>query len=242
MAYRTLDPARILETATVLQRRIGERFPQSSLLGVSSEVTALASESIADAEKLEEPIWWLRLVIGGVTLFGALIFVFIGTLFSFDRISAEVFAIERIEAGINTAVLGGIGMITLVRLEERIKQKQVLKGLHQLRSIIHVIDMHQLTKDPVALDPEFKPTASSPARTMSESDLKRYLDYCSELLSLTGKLAALYAQAVNDSVVVEAVNDVENLGTNLSRKIWQKIMLIGELSQRTIPRSKRKSG
>jgi hypothetical protein len=27
-------------------------------------------------------------------------------------------------------------------------------------------------------------------------------------------------------VVVDAVNDIETLGTNLSRKIWQKIMLI----------------
>ena len=48
------------------------------------------------------------------------------------------------------------------------------------------------------------------------------------MLSITGKLAALYAQALNDDVVVNAVNDIENLGTNLSRKIWQKIMLVGE--------------
>jgi hypothetical protein len=46
------------------------------------------------------------------------------------------------------------------------------------------------------------------------------------MLSLTGKLAALYAQSVNDTVVVEAVNDIENLATNLSRKIWQKIMMV----------------
>ena len=46
------------------------------------------------------------------------------------------------------------------------------------------------------------------------------------MFSITGKLAALYAQAVNDEVVAEAVNDIENLGTNLSRKVWQKIMLI----------------
>ncbi len=49
------------------------------------------------------------------------------------------------------------------------------------------------------------------------------------MLSITGKLAALYAQSVNDDVVVEAVNDIEELGSNLSRKIWQKIMLIRRL-------------
>jgi hypothetical protein len=48
------------------------------------------------------------------------------------------------------------------------------------------------------------------------------------MLSLSGKLAALFAQSVNDEVVIEAVNDVEDLGSNLSRKIWQKITLIHE--------------
>jgi hypothetical protein len=46
------------------------------------------------------------------------------------------------------------------------------------------------------------------------------------MLSITGKVSALYAQAVPDMEVVNAVNDVEALGGNLSRKIWQKIMLI----------------
>ena len=58
------------------------------------------------------------------------------------------------------------------------------------------------------------------------------------MFSITGKLAALYAQAVNDEVVAEAVNDIENLGTNLSRKVWQKIMLIDA----TVARQMKSSG
>jgi hypothetical protein len=46
------------------------------------------------------------------------------------------------------------------------------------------------------------------------------------MLSITGKIAALFAQSVNDDVVIDGVNDVENLASNLSRKIWQKITLI----------------
>jgi hypothetical protein len=86
--------------------------------------------------------------------------------------------------------------------------------------------MHQLTKDPAALSAGFMPTEHSPVRVLNAADLARYLDYCSEMLSLSGKLAALFAQSVNDEVVVDAVNDVESLGSNLSRKIWQKIMMI----------------
>jgi hypothetical protein len=58
-------------------------------------------------------------------------------------------------------------------------------------------------------------------------EITRYLDYCSEMLSLTSKLAALYAQNLPDPVVIDAVNEIESLTTNLSQKIWQKITLVG---------------
>ena len=48
---------------------------------------------------------------------------------------------------------------------------------------------------------------------MSAAELVRYLDYCSELLSLTGKLAALYIQRFDDEITLSAVNDIENLTT-----------------------------
>jgi hypothetical protein len=46
------------------------------------------------------------------------------------------------------------------------------------------------------------------------------------MLSLTSKLAALYAQVLPDTVVIDAVNEIENLTANFSRKIWQKISII----------------
>jgi len=49
---------------------------------------------------------------------------------------------------------------------------------------------------------------------------------CTELLSLSSKLAALHAQCVNDPVVLDAVNDIEVLASNLSNKIWQKIVIL----------------
>ena len=61
---------------------------------------------------------------------------------------------------------------------------------------------------------------------MSAPELGRYLDYCSELLSVTSKLAALLVQYFNDEVVLGAVNEIETLTTGLSGKIWQKIRLL----------------
>src|SRR2546429_258764 len=73
------------------------------------------------------------------------------------------------------------------------------------------------------------PCASPPGHSLRSSCLSRYLDYCSELLSLTSKVAALYVQDSQDPVLLDAVNDVETLTTGLSRKIWQKIMIIDTL-------------
>jgi hypothetical protein len=61
--------------------------------------------------------------------------------------------------------------------------------------------------------------------------LSRYLDYCAEMLSLIAKLAALYAGRMQDREVVAAVNEVEELTSNLGRKIWQKIMIISRLDE-----------
>jgi hypothetical protein len=39
-------------------------------------------------------------------------------------------------------------------------------------------------------------------------------------------VAALYIQNFDDSVALQAVNEVEGLTTGLSRKIWQKLMIV----------------
>ena len=39
-------------------------------------------------------------------------------------------------------------------------------------------------------------------------------------------------QDVHDPVIIEAVTEIEDLTTNLSRKIWQKIMILSQASPR----------
>lgn len=107
----------------------------------------------------------------------------------------------------------------------------MLRDLHELRSVAHVVDMHQLTKDPAQLHSVYSSTASSQTHKMSQFELIRYLDYCTEMLSLTSKLAALYMQNVRDPIIIEAVNEIEDLTTGLSRKIWQKIMILNQKSE-----------
>ena len=63
----------------------------------------------------------------------------------------------------------------------------------------------------------------------------RYLDYCSEMLSLSAKLAALYAEKLSDAIVVDTVGDIERLTSSLSAKIWQKITMVQTLGGRDMP-------
>ncbi len=227
MPFRTLDPQKILITTERLERRIVERFPDRGLAQVAREVVALAHKVEAEVRALQPPIWGLRLLLGAVVLVGGATFLWVGSIIPLTQVSRHAFeSVEGVEAAINTVLLAALGLIALSRLEARVKRQRVARGLHELRSVIHVIDMHQLTKDPVTLSPDFEPTETSPKRDMSATEMSRYLDYCSELLAITGKLAALYAQAVPDEGVADAVNDIELLGSSLARKIWQKITLI----------------
>jgi hypothetical protein len=61
---------------------------------------------------------------------------------------------------------------------------------------------------------------------MSPFELGRYLDYCSELLSLVSKTGASYVQQFPDPQAIEAVDGLTTLTTDLSRNIWQKIMIL----------------
>ncbi len=233
MPFRTLDPGKILDTARHLARRVQGRFPDRGLARVAAEIVTTTETVAAETRALGPPIWWLRFAIGAIVLAGAGLFLSVGSVIPLNQIGRDTIgSMQGVEAAINTTVLAALGLTALVQLEARVKRRRVARGLHGLRSIIHVIDMHQLTKDPGTLTADYAPTPESPARDLDATGMARYLDYCSEMLAITGKLAALYAQVVPDEGVAQAVNDIETLGSNLSRKVWQKIMLIETLSTR----------
>ena len=227
VSYRTLNVEAILETVRRLERRISERFPSSGLLSICHELVSLAEDVQQRANAIAAPNIALRaavyiLISAGVA--GLLIIAF-GVRFQIGN--AELLTVlQAVEAAANIVVLLGAAVFFLISLETRLKRNRSLRDLHVFRSIAHVIDMHQLTKDPSSALASDHVTASSPQRTMTPFELTRYLDYCSEMLSLTSKLAAVYAQNLPDPVVIDAVYDIESLTTDLSQKIWQKITIL----------------
>ena len=51
------------------------------------------------------------------------------------------------------------------------------------------------------------------------------------MLSIIGKIAVIYVEHFDDQVVLKTVNEIEALTNGLSRKIWQKLMIIHQLEE-----------
>ncbi len=230
MAYHTLDPERIIETIGLLAQRIEERFPGSSLAKVCRDLLEIARVAKQRAARIARRSWGLGCLTGLLAL--AIVGSTAGA-FLFLRVPDKAVDVleftQFVEAATNEVVLIGAAIFFLVTLESRIKRRRALAAIHELRALVHVIDMHQLTKDPERNLGLYQDTASSPQQKMTPFLLNRYLDYCTEMLSLVGKIAALYVQDFDDPVALEAATDLETLATGLSRKIWQKIMVLHDL-------------
>lgn len=224
--YRSLDGAQIIETITRLQRRIDERFPDSGLTGVCGDLLSAATESTARVARLRRPNVALRAI--SWALIVALVYIGLEALLHLRLGSGweDIASFLQTSQAIQNVVFLGLAVLFLANVEARIRRHRTLDALHELSSIAHLVDMHQLAKDPDQYLAERVTTTSSPRQSLTPFELSRYLGYCTEMLSLTSKVATLYVPDFQDAVVLEAVNDLESLTTGLSHKIWQKIMIL----------------
>lgn len=223
----TLVPGKIQATMERLCWRIEDRFPGSGLAGVCKTLLEISKETQKTLDWINKPNYLIRVAVYFLIILLCLI---IGQSFlkldvTADGVNIADF-VQMIEAAIEGSVFIGAGIIFLITLETRAKRKRIIRALNQLRTIAHIIDAHQLTKDPDTISQIHLTTPHSPQRNLDSFLLGRYLDYCVEMLSLTGKLGFLYVQDFDDPSSNNAVNDLEDLTTELSQKIMQKILIL----------------
>lgn len=230
--YRQLDSQEIVETVRALQSRIEARFPGSGLGKVVSELLQVAQENVSRTQWIQKPHVALRCVAAGLSL--GIIALLAGMLQHIHQFRIEEYTnfIQALDASIGSVVFIGAAILFLLSWETRIKRHRALKAIHELRAMAHIIDMHQLTKHPESC---FAQPQTVPKRMLTPFELNRYLDYCSEALALISKIAALYVQGFQDTVLLDAVDDVEDLTAGLSRKIWQKITILESLGRSPPP-------
>ncbi len=234
--HSTLRPEQIVKTINTLEGRIEERFPDSSLRKVCHELAEVSERMVERSAWIGKPILWLR----AITWFICITIIVVTALTFFALgVSQEDFSslqgsldlstvVTLTEAAINDVLLIGAAIFFIFTIEKRYKRARALKALHELRSIAHIIDMHQLTKDPHRIMAKrlFTGQGLSPKLNMTPFQLRRYLDYCSEMLALTGKIAAVYVQQFDDAVAIGSASELDTLTAGLSSKIWQKIQIL----------------
>jgi hypothetical protein len=221
MKYRQLEANEIIHTIDELHSRISQRFPRSDLAAVCDELLVVAKETEAKSQAVNAPNYPLRAIIFILLATAATVVFFLIRTAQVKQGEVELFGLfQGLEAGTNLIIFTSVAVYFLFSLESRASRTRALNDLNELRSIVHVIDMHQFSKDPSEL------LSSESTEGMTRTDLTRYLGFCSVMLSLGAKLAALYAQKLPDEVVIDAASDLQNVANGLSLKIWQKIAIL----------------
>ena len=231
--FRTLEAAKIEETLQKLKDRISTRFPGSGLSQVCVELIEITRETEARIAKISRPHYILRFATLILTAAGLALLAYLYSIIEVKRDAENLYGVmQGIDSAFNLIIVMGAAIIFLSSLEARWKRHKAIEHLHELRSIIHIIDMHQLPKDPSATRAPTVATAGpgSQQRPITAFELTRYLDYCAELLSLSAKVAALYAQSTRDPIVIDEASDLGQITSNMSNKIWQKITIAQALA------------
>lgn len=229
--FRELDPEKLVGTVARLGQRIRHDFPVASLANVAAELLTTAQDHAQRSRAIRRPDWRLR-ALGVLLLLALLPVAGLAIAAAHPDLPAHWSLsdlVQTIEAGLSTMVFLGASSWFVLTLDSRQRRNRCLQAIHEMRAMAHVVDLHQMSKDPDALaHGEAGGGAGAPERPLAPAEMVRYLDYCSEMLGLIAKLTALYVQGFPDPVALGAVDDVQHLTTALSQKVWQKI-LIAEL-------------
>jgi hypothetical protein len=203
------------------QSKICESFPEASLRHTSLTILTIALE-------IPSTIKWImkRNYFVMITLF--LLFATVGSglyytwknmNITFSGVNIAEFA-QMFDASFSFLVLLGSGAYFLFSYQSRARKQKLVRAINKLIGLTHVVESHQLTKDP-----DHNPYKDSKM-------LAKYLNYCTDLLALISKIGFLYVQALNEPEAQSIEGDLETLTSGISRKIWQKIMLVGRLEQK----------
>jgi hypothetical protein len=230
-SFQRLDPTAVQATVDRLVMRITRRFPDRNLGRVAAELSGLVVEvsEQSSADRRRNRAIGVVCRAAGIAIVALAIIAIILAIRDARPESGGIRGVQWLsvlERGIADLVYASIAVYFLMSLPNRLTRRRLLALLHRLRSLAHVVDMHQLTKDPERLQERFHGTDVTLAFTLDAAQLANYLDYCTEILSLVAKTAALCAEESTDAVVLDTVSEVETLTVGLSREIWQKISLL----------------
>jgi len=217
---RRLDPEKLTSTASQIASWLKGEFPQAHLTVVAEDVCKLTREATAKAGAIARPAWPLRLLL--LLLFAGVVFGLYQWVKQNDIRTVMKLADDMKFAGMYIVA----AVVFLITLEMKWKRLRVLRAVHELQSVCHIIDMHQLAKDPSI--ERFREQRDDFGNALFYEKVDEYLHACTALLAIVSKLGQLYIDRFPDPVATKAVNDFEETCTGLSTKIWSKIIYLNQ--------------
>jgi hypothetical protein len=208
-----LDAGKIIETAKNLANDINLRLPGSNLAILARELAVLAVATEERGGQARRPFLAIRalsaLAIGLVFLGLWYLARHIHARWEFGTIN-NVF--DAVNTGFNLLVLLAGALWFCVTLEARIKRKEALGFIEELREFAHVIDVAQLYYTPELYRPHNDARRGNPA--IDET----YLLYCTQMLGVISNLAPLYTRGATGDSILRAASEVQMLATAITTK------------------------
>ena len=191
----------------------------------------LTEEAAACARAIRRPNLLLRsaVILFIVSIIGTLGYLgYVAYHTPADKLHNVFMQSMNVSSGIGVYVVGIL--ILLVTAEVRLKRRKALQAIGELRTMAHIIDMDQLSKDQ-----EIERFRQDFSRLKDK--FREYLHACTSLLSLLSKIGQLYVENFPDAVAISAVNQFEEVCNGLNTKIWEKIIAVSEYNPMTLRQS-----
>jgi hypothetical protein len=231
-----LDAGKIIETAKNLADEINVRLSGTNLAGLAEELAGLAVATEERARRARRPFLAIRalsaLAISLVLLGLWYLARHIHTRWEFGTIN-NVF--DALNTGFNLLVLLAGGMWFCVTLEARIKRKEALRFIEELREFVHAIDVTQLHFTP-NLYPS-RPGAPPSKPAIDET----YLLNCTQMLAVISNLAPLYTRGTTGDSILRAASEVQMLAIAISTKHLAKAEAVRGMNME-LARASQKAG
>jgi hypothetical protein len=208
-----LDAGKIIETAKNLADEINARLSGTNLAALAEELAGLAVATEERARRARRPFFAIRalsaLAISLVLLGLWYLARHIHTRWEFGTIN-NVF--DGLNTGFNLLVLLAGALWFCVTLEARIKRKEALKFIEELREFAHAIDVTQLYYTPNLYRSRHGAPSGNPA--IDET----YLLHCTQMLGVISNVAPLYTRGATGDSILRAASEVQMLAMAISTK------------------------
>lgn len=208
-----LDAGKIIDTAKNLVEDINVRLSGTNLAALAEELVKLAVATEERARRARRPFVAIRMISGLVI---SLVLVGLWYLarhihakWEFDTIN-NVF--DALNTGFNLLILLAGGLWFCITIEARIKRREALGFIEELREFAHVIDVTQLYYTPDLYRSRHGSRSANPA--IDET----YLLYSTQMLAVIGNLAPLYTRGATGDSILRAASEVEMLAIAISTK------------------------